>query len=135
MIVHGNQATLFGHCTFLPFPTASLLSLVCSHLTWTLLHEGPCEALKAWHIFLFCPLGQAEHRGSCMLPVTSGSCSSGTWRSPKPLRIHFRSTPCHHSRKVVLLSKGKLAITCRKRGCIEMRQTLTCGFALNQLHF
>lgn len=37
-------------------------------------YMGPprcCEALEAWNIFLFCPLGQAEHRGSCMLPVTS----------------------------------------------------------------
>lgn len=45
------------------------------------------------------------------------------------------SIPCHHRRKKTRFSKAELAIACRKRGYVEMKETLACGLALNQLHF
>lgn len=69
MIVHGNQATLFGQCTFLPFPTASLLSLVCSHLTRTLLHV--VRPLKHGISSCFSHWGKlsTEDPACCLLPL------------------------------------------------------------------
>lgn len=45
------------------------------------------------------------------------------------------SVPRRHRRKMTRFSKGELAIACRKRDYVEMKETLACGLALNQLHF
>lgn len=131
MIVHGKQATSFGQCTVLPFPTTSLLSLVSSHLTWALLdvvrplRHGISSCFAHWGKL------STEDPARCLLPLLF----IWTMEITQAFENTFQEHSLPHSRKMVPLSKRKLAITCRKRGCKEMRQTLTCGFALNQLHF
>lgn len=107
-----------------PFPLFPFL--VCSHLTCTFLED--VRSLR--HEISNCFACRVESWAQRTLPAAFYlCCSSVKWRSPKPLWIHFRTIPCHHCRKMVPLSKWELAITCRKRGCMEMRETLPCGLA------
>lgn len=120
-LVSGGKATSSGQCTFLPFPNTPIFS-PCSHIICTLLED--VRSLRRETSCL--ALWRSEHRGTaCFFLPLLFTCSMEI--TLEPLRICFLNVPCHNCRKRVHLSKGELAVTCRERGYVEVKETLACG--------